>query len=248
MRGLRGIMKQMWWMWILMFLLGIGAGKGVQTQQETENYLESVVPATEQSVIQDTTAPCEDAYDLPCAFPYTALVARELTAYDGPSLEDGAEVTREGVAALVLENTGTVGIEFARIILVQNNQELCFDATYIPPRAKVLILEKNGMPYSDLPVEECRVRTVIPGSYDWAKDRIGIEEHGLGSLAVTNLTDQPIRCTRVFYKQHHGETDLYIGGITFSAVLNDLLPGETRVITPYRYACGYSAIVAVVTE
>lgn len=241
-------MKQMWWMWILMFLLGVGAGKGVQIQQETENFLEFVAPETEQSMVQDTTTPSEDEKDLPFAFPYTALVARELTVYDGPSLEDGEEITLEGTAALVLENTATIGIEFAQIILVQNGQEMYFDATYIPPRATVLVVEKSGMPYSDLPVEECRVRTVIPGSYDWAKERIRIEECGLGSLAVTNLTDQPICCTRVFYKQHDGGTDLYIGGITFSAVLNDLMPGETRVITPYRYACGYSAVVAVITE
>lgn len=241
-------MRRVWWTWILVFLLGIGTGRGVQAQQEAGNLPEFSAPETEQTAGEDTTAPPEDEMGLPCAFRYTSLVARSLTVYDGPSLEDGVDVVLEGTAALVLENTGTIGIEFAQVILVQDGQDLRFDATYIPPRATVLVVEKNRTPYSNAPVENCRVRTVIPGSFDWSKDSIRIEEQGLGSLAVTNLTDQPIRCTRVFYKQHDGGADMYIGGITFSAVLNDLLPGETRVITPYRYACGYSAVVAVVTE
>jgi hypothetical protein len=41
---------------------------------------------------------------------------------------------------------------------------------------------------------------------------------------------------------------LHIGGITLSAVIPDLLPGETRVVTPYRYAGDYSAVVAVVVD
>lgn len=246
-------MRRMWWMWILVFLLGFGAGKGTRAIQEpqTGQLPEFSVPATaplEPTVAEDTVKPSGEETGLPCAFRYTSLVARQLAIYDGPSLEDGIEVTLEGTAALELENTGTVGMEYVQIVLTQNGQELRFEATYIPPRAKVLIVEANRTPYSDAPVENCRCRTVIPGSFDWSKGVIRIEERDVGSLAVTNLTDQPISCTRVFYKQHDGYEDLYIGGITYSAVLTDLMPGETRVITPYRYACGYSAVVAVVTE
>ena len=240
-------MKQMWWMWILVFLLGVGTGKRVQAQQEG-NLPEFSAPETEQTAPEDTTAPPGEETGLPCTFRYTSLVAQALTVYDGPSLEDGTEAALEDVAALVLENTGTVGIEYAQIVLTQDGQELRFEATYIPPRATVLVVEADQTLYSDAPVENCRIRTVIPGSFDWSKGTIRIEERGLGSLAVTNVTDKPISCTRVFYKQDDGEVDLYIGGITFSAVLTDLMPGETRVITPYRYACGYSAVVAVTTE
>jgi hypothetical protein len=67
-------------------------------------------------------------------------------------------------------------------------------------------------------------------------------------MTVTNLTAEVMPCVRVFYKQHEGASDLYVGGITYSAVIPDLQPGETRQITPYRYANGYSAVVAVVID
>lgn len=246
-------MRRMWWMWILVFLLGFGAGKGARAMQQpqTGQLPEFSAPATkstEPSAPEETDKHSDEETGLPCAFRYTSLVARQLVSYDGPSMEDGTEAALEGTAALVLENTGTVGMEYVQVVLTQNGQELRFEATYIPPRAAVLIVESNRTPYSGAPVENCRCRTVIPGSFDWSKGVIRIEERDVGSLAVTNLTDQPISCTRVFYKQHDGYEDLYIGGITYSAVLTDLMPGETRVITPYRYACGYSAVVAVVTE
>jgi hypothetical protein len=153
-----------------------------------------------------------------------------------------------GVAALLVRNTGTVGIEYARITLQQNGREMTFDATYIPPKGSVLLLEEEKQPYTDAPVTQCRYRTVIPGDFDLSKREIRIEEEGMGSLKVTNLTDQPMGCVRVFYKHHEGQADLYVGGITYSVVIPDLQPGETRIITPYRYACGYALVVAVVEE
>ena len=67
-------------------------------------------------------------------------------------------------------------------------------------------------------------------------------------MVVTNLTDRVLPYVRIFYKQHDAKEDLHIGGITYSAVLPDLMPGETRDITPYRYANGHSAVVAVVID
>lgn len=252
--GRNGTMKRLWWTWILVFLLGVGTGKGVQapTCPEEENRVD--VFATEGIQTEPTQPSRTDGPEegqggvLPYAFRYTPLVARRLAAYDGPSVEDGADRYLEGAAALVLENTGNTGIEFVQIVLTQQGQKLVFDATYIPPQGTVLIVEKNGTPYSGEAVEAGHCRTLVPGTFDWEKERVRVEERDLGSLAVTNLTDQPISCTRVFYKQHDGEEDVYIGGITYSAVLTDLMPGETRVITPYRYACGYCGIVAVVLD
>ena len=68
------------------------------------------------------------------------------------------------------------------------------------------------------------------------------------TLEVTNLTEQEMDCVRIYYKHHEGENDLYVGGITYSAVIPNLSPGETRSITPYRYASGYAQVVAVVPE
>ena len=111
-----------------------------------------------------------------------------------------------------------------------------------------MLLEENKSPYCDAPVTQCRYRTVIPGDFDMSQREVRIEEEGLGSLKVTNLTEEPMHCVRVFYKQYDAQRDVYIGAMTYSAVINGLRPGETKMLVPYGYVSGYAKVVAVVAE
>lgn len=253
------MMKRYWWSWLAVFLLGAWMGRiFAQPRDVPGTDMPSFsAPQVSATVPQLPTADPEPTYvqtgnmegeGLPCQLKYTPLVARQLASYDGPYLEDGSEEELVGVAALVVENTGTIGIEYVQVVVSQGQQELVFDATYIPPRGTVLILEKNRVLYTPEPVTGCRCRTLIPGSFDWEKESIRIQPGEGFGMTVTNLTDKPMSYVRVFYKQHEGAADLYVGGITFSAVIPDLQPGETREIIPYRYADGYSAVVAVVID
>ena len=246
-------MKRFWWSWLLVFVLGFGAGSvgmGEKDPVGTQPPSFSLPPTRPEASVPsvEATRPEFISGQLPCRIPYTNLIVRRLAAYDGPYLEDGTEEELVGIAALVLENTSTIGIEYVQVVVSQGGQELTFDATYLPPRSKVLILEKNRAAYSDRPIEGCRCRTLIPGTYDWEKDQVAVGQGEGFSMTVTNLTDRTLPFVRVFYKQHDGAADLHIGGITLSAVIPDLLPGETRTIMPYRYAGDYSAVVAVVVD
>ena len=250
----------LWWVVIAAFFLGMGVGTSVagrmgpkggtvpvfSSEPEQMQSFPSQPSPTEETLIQ--TGNEQEDTSFPLALQYTTLVVEAFSSYDGPWLEDGSEENVIGVAALLVRNTGMVGIEYARITLQQNGREMTFDATYIPPKGSVLLLEEEKQPYTDAPVTQCRYRTVIPGDFDLSQREIRIEEEGLGNLKVTNLTDQPMGCVRVFYKHHEGKSDLYVGGITYSVVIPDLQPGETRTVTPYRYACGYALVVAVVEE
>lgn len=250
-------MKRYWWSWIAVFVLGIWVGSLILQRPETPG---TELPSFSAPQIS-TTAPTMPAKDpeptyvqtdnqegLPWNVKFTPLVARQLVSYDGPYLEDGTEEELIGVAALMVENTGTIGIEYVQLVVNVGQQELVFDATYIPPRGKILILEKNRQPYTRETVTGCRCRTLIPGTFDWEKERVSLQPGEGFSMEVTNLTDEPMSYVRIFYKQHEGESDLYVGGITLSAVVPDLQPGETRQITPYRYANGYSGVVAIVVD
>lgn len=254
-------MRTLWWIVIAAFFLGMGVGTGIAGFAEKENGMIPVfssepeqmqsfpqqTDSTEQTFVQ-TGEELPEEHSFPLALQYTTLVVEAYSSYDGPWLEDGSEENVMGVAALLVRNTGSIGIEYARITLVQNGSEMIFDATYIPPKGSVLLLEENKQSYSDAPVTQCRYRSVIPGDFDLSQRKVRIEEEGLGSLKVTNLTQEPMRCVRVFYKHHEGQSDIYVGGITYSVVIPDLQPGETRTVTPYRYACGYALVVAVVEE
>jgi len=247
-------MKRHIWIWfgvfLLGFLIGVKAGTG---QPSADTQLPVFLPATPPTVgdsilstlppTQGATAPTDPTQAHPLK--YTSLVAHGLAAYDGPCLEDGTSEELTDVAALILENTGTIGIHYAQIIVTQGGTELSFDATYIPPRGTVLIVESNRAPYSDSQIDSYRCSTVIPGSFDWEEDQVSIEPEGICSMRITNLTDRALKNIRIYYKQHQRQQDLYIGGITFSAVIASLEPGETRTLTPYGYATGYAQVVAV---
>ncbi len=248
-------MKRFWWSWMLVFLLGLGLGRlltedmdtpGTDSPSFSKPLLETTLPTVMEP--EPTLVQTDKHQGLPQSLQYTTLVAQELVCYDGAFLEDGSDEELAGIAALLLENTGTVGIEYTQVVMEQAGRQLIFDATYIPPRGKVLILEKNRAAYSTATVESSRCRVLIPGSFDWEKERIRVEPGEGFSLKVTNLTEETLRYVRIFYKQYDGTEDLHIGGITLSAVLPQLKPGETRNVTPYRYAGGYSSIVAVVVE
>ena len=249
-------MKRTWWITVLVFLLGIGVGSAAAKLGGRDSIkLPDVTVTTRPDATNRPTQPeleqvggSMDQAGFPFALEYTSLVAQKLIAYEGAYLEDGSEEAVTDVAALILENTGTIGIEYAQIILVQDGKELSFDATYIPPKSTILLLEENKQPYSPATVTACRCRTVIPGVFDRAERTVAIKETGMCTLEVTNLTDQTISGIRIYYKHHEGENDLYVGGITYSTVIPDLAPGETRSITPYRYASGYAQVVAVVPE
>ncbi len=239
---------------VAVFLLGLGIGGGLTRLMYPGNEALPVLSVTEPSAqlpTQPNTAPAggeNKQNGFPFVLEYTSLVAEKLIAYEGAYLEDGSEENVTDVAALVLTNTGTTGIEYAQLILIQNGRELSFDATYIPPKSTVLLLEESKQPYSAVAVTACRCRTVIPGVFDRAERTVQIRETGMCTLEVTNLTDQKLDCVRVFYKHHEGAEDIYVGGITYSAVIPDLEPGESRTITPYRYASGYAQVVAVATK
>ena len=250
-------MKRYWWTWVAVFVLGVWIGRLFWQQLEVPQtdipsfsapQVSATVPTMPTKDPEPTYVQAGNQEGLPCDVRYTPLVVRQLASYDGPYLEDGTEEELTGVAALVVENTGTIGIEYVQLVVNQGKRELVFNATYIPPRGTVLILEKNRQPYTRDTVTGCRCRTLIPGTFDWEKERILIQPGEGFSLTVTNLTEEAMPYVRVFYKQHEAAADLYVGGITYSAVVPDLQPGETREVTPYRYAHGYSAVVAVVVD
>ena len=241
------------WIGLLVFTLGVGTGVGIHNWQNTG---EGKLPVFSQQVtLPDIreTMPAETLAEantvvMPCRLQYTNLEVRGLICYDGPYLEDGTDESVMNVAALVLCNTGTIGIEYVHIVISQQGRDLSFDATYIPPKGTVLILESNRALFSDSPIEECRCRTMIPGSFDWEEDKISVESRGLGSLVVTNITQTAFPCVRIYYKQYDGESAMCLGGITYSAVITDLQPGKSVTISPYHYAVGYGQVVAIVVE
>ena len=175
------------------------------------------------------------------------LIARSLLPYDGPALwDEGADLS--SVAALELWNAGKQTIRYAEVVVQQGERVLTFTVTYIPPNGRVIVPEKDLQVYTRDAVMDISYPVVLPLVDGAGSKTIAVTEDGVFSLNVTNGAEESFSYVRVFYKQYDNENDVYVGGITYSAVLTDLEPGERRPVMPYRYAAGYAKVVAVVTE
>lgn len=174
---------------------------------------------------------------------HTALTAKRLISFDGRTDE---ELT--GVAALELWNWGDSDIAYAEVAVYQQDRELRFITTYIPAGGSVLVPEKDGSPYTQAAVTDFQCVRVIPMEEEDCGDNISVAESGAYSLTVTNLTRETVDCVRVFYKQYDTEGDFFVGGTTYCVVIPNLAAGESRELTPYRYAAGDTKVVAVTTE
>ncbi len=219
-------MKRPWWIGLILVFVSVGVLVG---GKEKGYSAEPVINAAQENSGQKVR--------------YTDLVCRSLACYDGAYLEDGSDEEMIGVTALVLENTGETGIRRAQVVVLRDGQKLYFEASYIPPKGTVLVLEKNGAAYEGSGFDSCYCLTLIPGDFDRCEDRISVQEEASG-LLVTNLTDSEITRVCLYYKQYYAQSALYLGGITYSTELYCLQPGESRSIRPYHFAAGYAQVVA----
>lgn len=187
----------------------------------------------------------------PISFPYTvtgtSLTIENISSYDGIFLEDGSDQEVSGIAAMVLKNTGDVNVEYARITLTRDGEELQFEASDIPAGATVVVQEKNKAAYGSGTFTDCSGITAELDSFEMSEDKVSVEETEEGSLQVTNLTEEEIPCVRIFYKFYMEDQQSYVGGITYTAKLTNLGAGSSQTVTPSHYAAGSSQVLMVRT-
>lgn len=179
----------------------------------------------------------------PCQVTGTQLQAVTLVSYEGPFWEDGSDQEVAGIAALVVKNTGDLYLAQGAVILEWRDLRMVFELTALPPGTQALVLEKDKAAFrQDLP-KDC---------YGWEREEYPeyngavITKEG-GVLTVTNVTKTTVPLVTVRYKNYDASSGMFIGGITYTAEAQNLLPGETRAIAPYHYAYGHSRVVNTTT-
>lgn len=242
-----GIMKR-----LLFVCVSIIAGLcllGIENKASSQQPV--LTPTADQATVsQETTSPLSETScisGLPCRIPETPLVVQALGDYEGPFLEDGSDTEMRG-ACVILENTSEFYVERARVILLQNGNELVFEVTFLPPKAQILVIEKNMRLFSMVGVDSCRCEDLSILQTALRDERVYVSGDGDCSMIVTNLTDTPVNRVQIHYKQYYPESDLYFGGITYTAEVFNLSPGESRRITPYHYLTDQGRILAVTAE
>lgn len=181
---------------------------------------------------------------LPCRVEGTGLIAQQLVMYEGPYLENGGDVPVSDITALLLYNDGKQEIDQTEVILTAQ-QELTFLASNIMPGARVLVLEKNATPWQQWQVLGCSGWVNAVAGSQMPEAALEITEVDMGTLSVTNTTDEGLGELWLYYKNYLPEEELYIGGITFIKTIEYLNPGQVLLVNPEHYAVGYSRIVKI---
>lgn len=193
------------------------------------------------------TGPENGVVTFPYAIPNTGLTIQTIAGYDGIFLEDGSDSPVSGIYSIVLKNTGSTDVEFARITLSCDGTPITFELSDLPSGAVVVAQEINQTAYQDGVYRDCSADIAEIDGLEQSDGQISVRENGDGSLTVSNITDKRIPCVRVFYKFYMSDEDVYVGGITYTAKLTDLEAGGSYTIIPSHYSPGYSKVVMIRT-
>ena len=204
-------------------------------------------PNIPENQLNTDPEPEDDIVIFPYAIPNTSLTILSIASYDGIYLEDGSDSAVSGIYSIVIENTGSMDVEFARISLSCDGMPITFELSDLPSGATVVAQESRQTTYQDGVYQDCTADMAEIDVLEQSREQVLVQENEDGSLTVLNLTDRLIPCVRVFYKFYMSEEDVYVGGITYTAKLTDLEAGGSQTIIPSHYSLGYSKVVMVRT-
>lgn len=152
--------------------------------------------------------------------------------YMGAYVEDGSNEFVENVMMILVENSGEKEIQLANITL---NQNYLFELTTLLPGEKMIILEKNRLPYTDdMIIESADISNVafFQESPSMHEELLKIENEN-NIIHVVNVSDNTFPGGKVFYKNML--EDKLLGGITYTVSIPELKSGEGVAIETGHY-------------
>ena len=165
-----------------------------------------------------------------------AITIQRINGYSGIFIED--------VAAIEVKNTSNKPLEFAQIQLYNGSKKLVFDVSTLPANSSAVVMEKNKASFnSSKGVTYGGTTAGYVNSLEKASS-IKCKKVKNNGIEVTNTSSKNIPCVRVFYKYKSSE-GYYVGGITYTAKVEDLKAGASQTIYPSHFASDGGEIMMV---
>ena len=164
-----------------------------------------------------------------------AITIQRINGYSGIFIEDGSDKEVKNVAAIEVKNTSNKPLEFAQIQLYNGSKKLVFDVSTLPANSSAVVMEKNKASFNS---SKGYVNSLEKASSIKCKK---VKNNG---IEVTNTSSKNIPCVRVFYKYKSSE-GYYVGGITYTAKVEDLKAGASQTIYPSHFASDGGEIMMV---
>ena len=197
---------------------------------------------------QPTNPKQAEPISLPVSISGTALMAMELSAYEGPFLEDGSDREVVDIAALVVYNAGSREIKAAQITLQYPDGLYHFYGENLPAGGTVVLLEQNARVFRRDTILGCTGWQMTDSSNSITGEQITLTENENDGLSIKNLTDRPLHNIHIYYKSWLSPPDYYMGGISYCLVIPSLWPGQEMALYPGHYAAGYTKVVSVTAD
>ena len=226
-------------LWILALILSaVGVARIVRPEKESGPVF---LPA------QTEPAATESWGALPESVPGTPLQIQALIQYEGPFWEDGTGEYVSNVAALMLCNPTDAGVRSGQVFLTLQGQEYVFEFSYLPAGGRLMVPEKNRLPYVRGLVTDCRCGKLVTQAFGVEASGVRLTPQGLSGILLENPGDRDLENVRLYYKLYLSEEDVYVGGSTYQVTVGDLPAGGRQEITPENFLWNYSAVVDIQT-
>lgn len=173
-----------------------------------------------------------------------AITIQRINGYSGIFIEDGSDKEVKNVAAIEVKNTSNKPLEFAQIQLYNGSKKLVFDVSTLPANSSAVVMEKNKASFnSSKGVTYGGTTAGYVNSLEKASS-VKCKKVKNNGIEVTNTSSKNIPYVRVFYKYKSSE-GYYVGGITYTAKVEDLKAGASQTIYPSHFASDGGEIMMV---
>lgn len=169
---------------------------------------------------------------------------QRVDAYSGIFIEDGSDKEVKNVAAIEVKNTSKRAVEFAQIQLYNGDKKLVFDVSTLPANSSAVVMEKNKASFDSSKGVTYGGTTASYTNKLEKSSAIKYKKVANNGIKITNTSSKKIPCVRVFYKYKSSE-GYYVGGITYTAKVEDLKAGASQTIYPSHFASDGGEIMMV---
>lgn len=221
-------------LWILILAIALLCGCNSSDPNEAADATEQPTE-TIRETLRETQPPVADITN-------ADLQVIDYGSYSGKFVEDGTDEKVEKVAAILVKNTTEQFIEYGTITADFGGKSAVFEISGLPAGKAVWALERNRLTVEETDTFTYLDQVTSQGSDVVTSDeRISLECYD-GSVSVTNNSDIGITSVRLYYKTIHTDGN-YLGGITYTVVIENLAPGKTEEIQAGHYLAEGSEIV-----
>ncbi len=241
---------------ILTFVLVATMFSGCKTKVDAEYEYNNVIeinekkPVEGEPEIEAITGYVEDTQQKLLSLPYniedTEIDIISIGTYTGLYTESDKQEEVENVLAIVVKNTSDQIVSFSNFSVQYGDEQFTsFTPTNIPANQSALVL--TGYPaiaYAD--VKEFVVTesmAVMSDSLPMLEGTVGVDFKD-GQFIVTNLTGDELGDVYIRYKTCSAG-NAYLGGITYSVMVGDVMPYETYTVDAPFYSEESGVIIAV---